>query len=311
MSLRTFLLALLFLLVFQETQAKSWRGIVPLKSTRADVERLLGKENSRGRYEFADERAYVQYRENPCVGAYRPLEQDNCECFVSRDTVVSIHVTLEVLRTFSSLRLDKTKYQRKLDNLGVFAEYSNWDEGVSYTADESKDTIVEIDYAPSAADCQELMARNLSMYRNSWRRLVPLHSNRTDVERLLGAPAKSSENLYVYETDNEIATVRYSTGVCRPGENEWNVPAGVITEFWVNPIPTVVIRSLRLDPGRFQRRESPTVEGLPKPVTYADEANGVIVRAIIEAGAETVMSITYSPSLKDEKLRCTAAKRTP
>src|SRR5436190_1205603 len=125
MSVRISLLFLSWFLLFGPTQAKSWRGIVPLKSTRADVERLLGTPNSLGRYEFGDERAYVQYRENPCVGAYRPLEQDNCECFVSRDTVVSIHVTLEVLRTFSSLRLDKTKYQRKLDNLGVFA--SNWD----------------------------------------------------------------------------------------------------------------------------------------------------------------------------------------
>ena len=30
-------------------QAKEWRGIVPLKSTRADVERLLGKTNGLGR----------------------------------------------------------------------------------------------------------------------------------------------------------------------------------------------------------------------------------------------------------------------
>src|SRR5436190_920828 len=152
MSLRMLLLVLSFFLVFQESHANSWRGIVPLKSSRADVERLLGKPNSLGRYQFGDERASVQYRENSCVGTYRPLEEDNCECFVSRDTVVTIHVTLEVLRTFSSLRLDKTKYQRKLDNLGAFVEYSNWDEGVSYTVDESKDTIVEIDYAPSAAD---------------------------------------------------------------------------------------------------------------------------------------------------------------
>src|SRR5438876_4210923 len=103
MSLRMLLLVLSFFLVFQESHAKSWRGIVPLKSTRADVERLLGKENSLGRYQFAEERAYVLYRENPCMGAYRRLEEDNCECMVLKDTVVSISVTLEVTRTFSSL----------------------------------------------------------------------------------------------------------------------------------------------------------------------------------------------------------------
>ena len=42
-------------------QAKEWRGIVPLKSTRADVERLLGKPNGLGRYEFDNERAYIDY----------------------------------------------------------------------------------------------------------------------------------------------------------------------------------------------------------------------------------------------------------
>jgi hypothetical protein len=42
-------------------QAKEWRGIVPLKSTRADVERLLGKPNGPGRYEFENERAYIDY----------------------------------------------------------------------------------------------------------------------------------------------------------------------------------------------------------------------------------------------------------
>src|SRR2546423_11066298 len=116
MSLRIPLLVLLFFLVSHESNAKSWRGIVPLKSTRADVERLLGKPNSLGRYQFADERAYINYREYSCTGAYLPLREDNCECFVSKDTVVSIHVTLEVVRTFSSLHLDKTKYERKPDN---------------------------------------------------------------------------------------------------------------------------------------------------------------------------------------------------
>lgn len=34
-----------------DVRAKEWRGIVPLKSTNAGVERLLGKPNHLGRYE--------------------------------------------------------------------------------------------------------------------------------------------------------------------------------------------------------------------------------------------------------------------
>ncbi|MDQ3802632.1 MAG: hypothetical protein M3416_02095 [Acidobacteriota bacterium] len=40
---------------------KEWRGIVPLKSTRADVERLLGPndENGSTKYELPDAVVYV------------------------------------------------------------------------------------------------------------------------------------------------------------------------------------------------------------------------------------------------------------
>jgi hypothetical protein len=41
--------------------AEAWRGIVPLKSTRADVERLLGRPGEHGRYQFDKERAYIEY----------------------------------------------------------------------------------------------------------------------------------------------------------------------------------------------------------------------------------------------------------
>ena len=309
MSVRISLLFLSWFLLFAQSEAKSWRGIVPLKSTRADVERLLGKVDRFGRYQFPDERGSIRYRENPCIGAFRPLEEDNCECMVSKDTVVSIFVTLENTRSFAGLRLDKTKYERKPHHLGAFADYRNLEEGVIYTVDESTDEIVDIEYVPSNADCNELVARNLPAYRNIWRGLVPLHSNQTDVERLLGAPDSSHGSLYTYRTDNESVGVHYSTGTCKPGENEWNVPAGVITEFWVNPTPPIIVRGLRLDPHRFQREESPPLpHNLGKLVNYTDDVNGVKVRADFKTDVEELISITYSPSQKDEKLRCQMGK---
>lgn len=124
------------------------------------------------------------------------------------------------------------------------------------------------------------------------------------MERLLGSPANISYDHYVYHTDNESVTVLYSTGECKAGQDEWKVPAGVITEFWVNPIPAFEIRQLRLDPQRFQREESRVPESGNKLVTYTDKANGVIVRAKDDGHVETVISITYSPSRKDENQRC-------
>ena len=97
--------------------------------------------------------------------------------------------------------------------------------------------------------------------------------------------------------------------VCKPGEDEWNVPPGVLVKMWVCPIPAFEIRQLRLDPHRFVRQESPQLpENLGKLVNYTDEANGAIVRSRFDGHVEEVISITYSPSRKDENLRCKAGK---
>jgi len=62
--------------------AKEWRGIVPLKSTRADVERLLGEPKQKSSfayyYRFHDELAVVWFQSRPCdqcgLGWHVPVE---------------------------------------------------------------------------------------------------------------------------------------------------------------------------------------------------------------------------------------------
>ena len=51
------------------SEAKDWRGIKPLHSTRADVERSLGQpqQGSKGSYSTADETILVSYSESPCA----------------------------------------------------------------------------------------------------------------------------------------------------------------------------------------------------------------------------------------------------
>src|SRR5215510_11066963 len=73
--------AILALVVFERNVfSKPWRGIVPLISTRSDVERLLGKPNDSGLYELNGEAASVIYSDGPCQGLYRSLEKANCKC---------------------------------------------------------------------------------------------------------------------------------------------------------------------------------------------------------------------------------------
>ena len=132
---------------------KGWRGIVPLQSKRADVERLLGP-GINGHYQFDEERAHVNYAEEEC----NPV--NGCLCLVPEGTVISIYVQLEVEMKFSKLNIDKKKYEkfvsRKDPNV---ATYSNDKEGIIYTVNEENDDVTAIEYLPTAKDCREVMRR--------------------------------------------------------------------------------------------------------------------------------------------------------
>jgi hypothetical protein len=69
--------------------AKEWRGIVPLKSTRADVENLLGapkqKSSFANYYRFHDELAVVWFQSQPC-------DQCSWDWHVPVETVTTIGV---------------------------------------------------------------------------------------------------------------------------------------------------------------------------------------------------------------------------
>jgi hypothetical protein len=134
-------------------QAKEWRGIVPLKSTRADVERLLGKPNGLGRYEFENERAYIDYSKG-CD------QSRDCLCLVTKDTVISIFVTIESDLKLSELKIDTSKYKKSRSaHLPSILNYTNDEEGIVYTVDEADQEVMHITYLPSARDCQNLIHR--------------------------------------------------------------------------------------------------------------------------------------------------------
>jgi hypothetical protein len=134
-------------------QAKEWRGIVPLKSTRVDVERLLGKSNGLGRYEFENERAYIYYAKG-CD------QSKDCLCLVPKDTVISIFVTLESDLKLSELKIDRSKFKKTHSgHLPSILNFTNYEEGITYTVDEEDDEVMHITYSPSARDCKNLVYR--------------------------------------------------------------------------------------------------------------------------------------------------------
>jgi len=137
-------------------QAKAWRGLVPLRSTRADVERLLGKPGQYGRYQFDRERAYINFAgPGPCN------EMNSCLCLVSEDTIVSIFIELEVEMLFSRLGVDKKKYIKQVSPQDPnLATYSNRDAGIIYTVNQAEDDVLTIEYLPTASACKQVKRKN-------------------------------------------------------------------------------------------------------------------------------------------------------
>lgn len=143
------------------SHAKDWRGLTPLHSTRADVERLLGepphppKDGSRaytlnkGRsIYFLDEgEIYIVFAE-----AGSPAAVD-CSGKIPADTVMSIFVTLKNETRVSDLQIDEKKF-RKFDpsqppELGYEA-YLNEQDGLLIKAFKGK--VEEVIYIASAQD---------------------------------------------------------------------------------------------------------------------------------------------------------------
>jgi hypothetical protein len=143
----------LILLVAASADAKPWRRIVPLHSTRADVKRRLGKPNPRNnQHEFKTERAFIFYSDGtPCAKA--PEGAWN----VPRDTVVSILVTPKTGLRLSALKLDLQKYKKVTDpEVKTRTRYQNEEEGITYEVFEgggkNDGLILHIEYGPSARD---------------------------------------------------------------------------------------------------------------------------------------------------------------
>src|SRR2546429_3194171 len=132
--MRRLLLASLLVMVAvgSSAHAKPWRGIVPLHSTRADVERLLGKPNGKyGRYELEKEWVEIFYSTGRCVNGWN----------VPEGTVIDISVSPTRTLRISDLKIDLSKFDRVRDpEVTSHVYYTNRDEGVRYVASEVEGT---------------------------------------------------------------------------------------------------------------------------------------------------------------------------
>lgn len=143
------LMTLTALLITLPTCAQSkpigWRGIVPLRSTRADVNRLLGSPNVEGKYyEIGNYVVHIDYSDGPC-------EKGKSGWNVPRDTVVSISLSPNQALKFSDLQIDKKKLKKSKDGeLPGIVYYTNDAEGITISV--SDEEVRNIYYNPTSKD---------------------------------------------------------------------------------------------------------------------------------------------------------------
>lgn len=299
------LVGLLLLMVFVcEVRAKEWRGIVPLKSTRADVERLFGKPNEQGLYQIQNERVSIWYSKGPCDSMSAAVAKPNCECLVAKDTVLRIAVTFDSPVKDSKLGIDKKKYERTVVD-GTYrptATYADFTEGVVYTIRESEDVVTNIDHLPSAKDCDDVIRSQAPAVVSSWQGIVPLRSIRADVEQLLGTPRSFLGEIYRYDTPENRVDVSYSSDPCKVnGANPTGSAKDVVLKIMVSPQKALLVQDLRLNKDRFKRIQDDHPENW---VHYLNSADGITVDAILNDACEQVLGITYHATARDRELRC-------
>lgn len=133
-----------------------------------------------------------------------------------------------------------------------------------------------------------------------WRGIVPLHSTRVEVERLLGAPSMDRGDTVVYDYENERASIEYSKGPCKVKLSQWNVPRDTVTSIWItiksNPQSA---SQLNLLAPKFKKSRD---EHRPQVVYYSDLKAGVQYN--VDETDGMVWAIKYFPSASDRKLRC-------
>lgn len=133
-----------------------------------------------------------------------------------------------------------------------------------------------------------------SVDAKGWRGIVPLHSDRAEVERLLGVP--TGECKCFYETGSETVRVEYAKAPCAGYPSGWNVAADKVLTLEVRPKQPVKFTDLKLIESKFYKAADDTFTRY-----YSSRAEGVEYTVSSDG---MVHKVSYIPSSADSALRC-------
>ena len=134
-----------FLLFVQSSRfnQQEWRKILPMNSTRAEVEAILGQadEGFEVLYQLQDGKLSIEYSTGPCTSERKGGWN------VPENVVISLHFSPRRAKKVSQLKLDPRKFRKVVDDhLPSVTYYINDEEGITYAIQQGKVDYVE--YGP-------------------------------------------------------------------------------------------------------------------------------------------------------------------
>jgi hypothetical protein len=129
-----------------------------------------------------------------------------------------------------------------------------------------------------------------------WRGIVPLHSTRADVERLLGRGEGECECSY-YRDDTNLF-FQYASGDCKTGgSGGWQITKGTVIRFTVVPKPRPQLSEQQIDLSKFSRVPDSEIEGVTHYINKKEGLSFVVI-------AGEICEFFYEPAAADSHLRC-------
>ena len=135
--------SILFLILSSGLNAQEWHNIVPLKTTRTEVENLLGRTQTEyfAVYKLPEGEIFIEYSSGPC----RPDRRGGWN--VAENVVVSLHFYPKVKRRLADLKLDRKKLRKVINrHVGGVIYYINDQDGVVYEIQDGK--VESVEYGP-------------------------------------------------------------------------------------------------------------------------------------------------------------------
>lgn len=162
--------------------------------------------------------------------------------------------------------------------------------------------LVSQTYGKSIISCLVmLLLITVPAQADGWRGIRPLHSTRTDVERLLGPPVRNWMGISFYEFEGERVQFYFAEGPCGSGSSRWNVPRDTVIGISITPKPhQLKFDDLTLDESKFKKERDKEVGGV---IHYVNEEEGVTYEVDTRYDDEVTL-VSYYPVTKDAHLRC-------